>query len=299
MLSLVESLGQRARTLARCGRDPAGRARCLARATLCAFALAASNVLAVSNALAEDPVPAGDDPAEAEERAPKAARPTDVTPEEAAARALADDALQAAHGAEENAGLEEWARSVMRDSLEEAGEVAPATAAASRSEAGGETAAPLPAERQAAAMAAGLEDRPHIGEVLVFMSLSVPEPSWAQWAAEAARAGAPLVLRGVSPGGLQATVKAVGARLGGHDAGVAIDPRLFRLFGVARVPAVIAVPGGVPACASPGCADDGPPPFDIVAGNIGLAAALEAIAAEGAAGRAVAQVHLERLRARP
>ena len=299
MLSLVKSLGQRARTLARCGKEPAGRARWLARAVLCAFALAGSNALAVGNALAENPVPAGGDPAEAEERAPKAARPTDVTPEEAAARALADEALRAAHGAEESAGLEEWARSVMRDALEEAGEVAPDTAAASRSEAGGETAAPLPAERLAAAMAEGLADRPRTGEVLVFMSLSVPEPSWAQWAAEAARAGAPLVLRGVSPGGLQATVKAVGARLGGHDAGVAIDPRLFRLFGVARVPAVIAVPGGVPACASPGCDDDGPPPFDIVAGNIGLAAALEAIAAEGAAGRGVARVHLERLRARP
>ena len=299
MLSLVKSLGQRARTLARCGRDPAGRARWLARAVLCAFALAASNALAGGNALAEDPVPAGGGPAPAEERAVNAARPKDVTREEAAARALADDALRATHGAEEDAGLDEWTRSVIRDALEGAGEVARDTAGTPLTQQGGETPAPLPAERQAAAMAAGLADRPRTGEVLVFMSLSVPEPSWAQWAAEAARAGAPLVLRGVSPEGLQATVKAVGGRLGGHDAGVAIDPRLFRLFGVARVPAVIAVPGGVPACASPGCADDGPPPFDIVAGNIGLAAALEAIAAEGAAGRGVARVHLERLRARP
>ena len=265
----------------------------MAPAVLCTFAVAGGD------GVAEGPVPAGAAPAPSEERAPKAARPTDVTPEEAAARALADDALRAAHGAEENAGLEEWGRSVIRDALEEAGASASKTVSRSGSEAGGETLAPLPAEREAAAMAAGLADRPHIGEVLVFMSLSVPEPSWAQWAAEAARAGAPLVLRGISPGGLQATVKAVGARLKGHDAGVAIDPRLFRLFGVARVPAVIAVPGGVPACASPGCADDGPPPFDIVSGNIGLAAALEAIAAEGAAGRAVARVHLERLRARP
>ena len=292
MLSLVKSLGQRARTLARCGKEPAGRARWLAPAVLCTFALAVGNALAAGDGAAEDPAPS-------EERALEAARPTDVTREEAAGRALAEEALRAAHGAKENAGLEEWARSVMRDSLEEAGEVARDTAGTPRTQQDGETAAPLPAERQAAAMAAGLADRPHIGEVLVFMSLSVPEPSWAQWAAEAARAGAPLVLRGVSPAGLQATVKAVGARLKGHDAGVTIDPRLFRLFGVARVPAVIAVPGGVPACASPGCTEDGPPPFDIVAGNIGLAAALEAIAAEGAAGRGVARVHLERLRARP
>ena len=91
-------------------------------------------------------------------------------------------------------------------------------------------------------------------------------------------------------------MKAVGDRLGGHDAGVAIDPRLFRLFGVTRVPAVVAVPGGVPPCRSRGCSDDPAPPHDRVTGNIGLAAALEAIAAEGGAGRDVARRHLELLR---
>lgn len=293
MLSLIESLGQRARTLAQCGRRPAGPDGWLAPAVLCACALAGSN------AVAEDPVPADGDPGATEERALKAAEKKGDTPEEAAARALADDALRAVHGADENARLGEWARSVIRDSLKRAGAGAPDTVAAPRTNAGGESAAPLPPERQAAATAAGLAELPHTGEVLVFMSLSVPEAGWAEWAAEAALAGAPLLLRGVSPVGLKATVKAVGARLGGHEAGVAIDPRLFRLFGVERVPAVIAVPGGVPACASPGCADDGPPPFDIVAGNIGLKAALEAIAAEGGAGRAIARLHLERLRPQP
>ena len=51
-----------------------------------------------------------------------------------------------------------------------------------------------------------------------------------------------LLLRGVGKGGLRETAKRIGARLGGHDAGVAIDPRLFRLFGVVRVPAVVVVP---------------------------------------------------------
>ena len=299
MLSLIESLGQRARTLAQCGRDPEGLARWLTPATLCACALAVSNALAGGNVLAEDPVPAGGDPGPTEERALKAPETKSGTSEEAAARALADDALRAAHGADENARMGKWARSVIRDSLKRAGAGAPDALAAPGTNAGGETAAPLPAERQAAATAADLADRPHTGEVLVFMSLSVPEASWAEWAGEAALGGVPLVLRGVSPGGFKATVKAIGARLGEHEAGVAIDPRLFRLFGVERVPAVIAVPGGVPACASRGCSDDEPPPFDIVAGNIGLAAALEAIAAEGGAGRAVARLYLERLRPRP
>ena len=108
--------------------------------------------------------------------------------------------------------------------------------------------------------------------------------------------GAPLVLRGVSENGLPATAKEIGKRLGDAEAGVAIDPRLFRLFGVTRVPAVVVVPGGVPVCRSRGCADDPAPPHDRVAGNIGLAAALRAITDEGAVGRDAAESHLQRLR---
>ena len=130
-------------------------------------------------------------------------------------------------------------------------------------------------------------------------SLSVPAASWRQWARDAARTGAPLVLRGVGEGGLPKTAKAIGDRLGGAEAGVAIDPRLFRLFGVTRVPAVAVVPGGVPACRSRGCADDPAPPHDLVTGNIGLAAALEAVAEEGDAGREVAKARLERMGREP
>ena len=115
-------------------------------------------------------------------------------------------------------------------------------------------------------------------------------------ARDAARVGAPLVLRGVGAGGLRETARRIGDRLGGVEAGVAIDPRLFRLFGVDRVPAVIVVPGGVPPCVSRGCADDPAPPHDRVTGNIGLSAALEAVADEGDAARPVAQALLERLR---
>ena len=147
--------------------------------------------------------------------------------------------------------------------------------------------------------------------MLVFTSLSVPAASWRQWAYDAAQTGAPLVLRGVGAGGLTETARRIGARLGGAEAGpgsksgagVAIDPRLFRLFGVERVPAVVVVPGGVPPCESRGCSGPGSesgagfpaPPHDLIAGNIGLVAALEAIAAEGDAGREAARWHLERL----
>ena len=133
-------------------------------------------------------------------------------------------------------------------------------------------------------------------EVLLFTSLAVPAASWRASARDAARIGAPLVLRGVVEESLPATARRIAARLGGANAGVAIDPRLFRLFGIARVPAVVVVPGGVPPCRSRGCADDVPPPFDRVSGNLSLAAALEAVAAEGDAGRATARRHLATLR---
>ena len=130
----------------------------------------------------------------------------------------------------------------------------------------------------------------------MFTSLAVPAASWRQWSREAALTSAPMVLRGVAGDGFRSFVKRIGARIGDSGAGAAIDPRLFRLFRIESVPAVAVVPGGVPPCASRGCADDPPPPHDLVAGNIGLAAALEAVAAEGGPGRGAARRHLVQLR---
>ena len=156
-----------------------------------------------------------------------------------------------------------WSRSIIHRALERAGETARQTVPGSP----GETAAPLPAERHAASLADGLAERGNTPEILLFTSLSVPAESWRQVARDAARIGAPLVLRGVGEGSLRVTVKRIGARLGGAEAGVAIDPRLFRLFGVTLVPAVVVVPGGVPPCESRGCADDPAPPHDRVTGK--------------------------------
>ena len=214
---------------------------------------------------------------------PVRADETPASPE-AQARDLAAEVLRKAGDGD----LGAWSRSIVERALGRAGEAlrqsVPGLA--------GRTAAPLPAERHAGAFADG---RANTAEILIFTSLSVPAASWRQWAREAARIGTPLVLRGVGEGGLPATAKRIGTRLGGAEAGVAIDPRLFRLFGVTRVPAVVVVPGGVPPCRSRGCADDPAPPHDRVTGNIGLASALAAVAGEGDAGREVAQALLERL----
>ena len=216
---------------------------------------------------------------------------TELSPE-VSARDLAAEVLRKAGDGD----LGDWTRSVIDRALKRAGETARQSAGQTVPGSPGGTAAPLPAERQAARMADGLSGRGNTAEILLFTSLSVPAASWRQWARHAARIGAPMVMRGVAEGSLRATVKRIGERLGGHDAGVAIDPRLFRLFGVTRVPAVVVVPGGVPPCTNPGCAGDPAPSHDRVTGNIGLAAALEAVAAEGSAGRDVARRHLARLR---
>ncbi len=212
--------------------------------------------------------------------------PRASTPDENAAR-LVDEVMR--KGGSDDLG--EWSRSILDRALKRAGEAARQTVPG-RS---GET-SPLPAERHAGELSG---PRAGTAEILIFTSLSVPAASWRQWAREAASIGVPMVLRGAGEGGLSATAKAIGARLGGAEAGVAIDPRLFRLFGIERVPAVVVVPGGVPPCRSRGCADDPPPPHDRVTGNIGLAAALEAVADDGAVGRDAARRHLERVGREP
>lgn len=179
--------------------------------------------------------------------------------------------------------LDAWSRSALQRALEKTGKDAP------------KASGPLPVERHAGRVARSLSKRPHGPEVIVFMSLSAPPASWRQWSREAARIGAPLVLRGIGPDGLQATVKRIGPHLD-RQSGATIDPRLFRLFGIEAIPAVAVVPGGVPPCASRGCAADPAPPHDRIAGNIGLEAALAAIAEEGGPGREAARRHLARLR---
>ena len=214
---------------------------------------------------------------------PALAQETPPSPE-ASARDLAAEVLRKAGDGD----LGDWTRSIIDRALKRAGETARQTLPGSPS-------SPLPAELQAARTADGLSGRGNTPEILLFTSLSVPAASWRQWAGDAARIGAPMILRGVAGGSLRATVKRIGDRLGGHDAGVAIDPRLFRLFGIERVPAVVIVPGGVPPCASRGCSKDPAPRHDRVTGNIGLAAALETIAVEGSVGRDAARRHLQRL----
>ena len=202
------------------------------------------------------------------------------------ARALAEAVMERSAEtieAESGADLAAWAESVTGRALNEAGAVEAGSVSV-------ESHAPAVAR---AVAGSGLPSAGPAGpEVIVFMSLAVPESSWREWSAEAARIGAPMVLRGVLADGLTATVRAIRARQAQDGAGAGIDPRLFRLFRIAHVPAVAVVPGGVGPCSSPGCSADAPPPHDLVTGNLGLDAALDAIVREGDAGRDAARRHL-------
>ncbi len=181
--------------------------------------------------------------------------------------------------------LDAWSRSVIERALERAArEAGPAS---------DDAVTPAPVFR--GQLGTDVANHAPTAEVLLFTSLAVPAASWRAAARDAVRIGAPLVLRGVAAGSLPATARRIRTRLGDAKVGVAIDPRLFRLFGIARVPAVVVVPGGVPPCRSRGCLEDAPPPFDRVTGNLSLAAALEAVAAEGSEGRAVARGYLATL----
>lgn len=203
------------------------------------------------------------------------------TPQDAAHQ-VADQVLRNAER-KGRGDLDDWSRSVIERALQHTG----------RKASGGP--APLPAEGHAGRLPASLSGRSKGPEVIVFMSLSAPAESWRQWSREGARIGAPLVLRGLGPEGLQGTLKRIGSHLD-REGGAAVDPRLFRLFEITAIPVVAVVPGGVPPCASRGCSEDPAPPHDRIAGNIGLGAALEAVAAEGGPGRATARRHLAALR---
>ena len=91
----------------------------------------------------------------------------------------------------------------------------------------------LPAERAAGGTGVrSFRADPNTAEVIVFASLSVPEPSWRQWSLEAvADRLISMVLRGVAEGGLIGDGEPHCSPSCPQDgAGAVIDPRLFRLF---------------------------------------------------------------------
>ena len=124
---------------------------------------------------------------------------------------------------------------------------------------------------------------------IVLVSFSMPRQSLRALLDEAARIGSPVVLRGFKDGSMRATVEALLALYGidpnassppeGMEGrtlpGLAVDPTLFRRFGVDAVPAFIVTAEPVGPCGRDGCPV---PDHLIVRGEASLAYALDVMA---------------------
>ncbi|HRO59507.1 MAG TPA: type-F conjugative transfer system pilin assembly protein TrbC [Burkholderiaceae bacterium] len=152
---------------------------------------------------------------------------------------------------------------------------------------------PAEGSQSNAALFAGTEP-----SLFVFVSFSMPEAALRSLAAQAARAGATLVLRGMIAGSLQQTARRVQAVIGSHQLGFQIDPQAFDRFGVQAVPTyVLARPGGeLPACASGSCAVA--TDFVSVAGDVSMDYALLHIESHAPGYASEARAFLAKLGAR-
>lgn len=134
------------------------------------------------------------------------------------------------------------------------------------------------------------------GAAYVAISLSMPPETLRALGRDAEKAGVRLVLRGLTDGSFKATALKVRAVFDEHSAkGVAIDPKVFRAFGVTAAPTFIASAGEVEPCGTLECTPK-TPAFDKVSGNISLDAALSALAEAGGPGAPAAGEALKRLR---
>lgn len=129
-------------------------------------------------------------------------------------------------------------------------------------------------------------DKARSSHVFVFISFSMPKGSLRQWLYQAQKIKAPLVLRGLVDHSLAATTREVADLLGEKKTGgVALDPPLFKRFGITQVPAVVVTR----ADASFSSLDGATPPFDVVYGDVPLKTALAYLATHGAHAKEQAQ----------
>lgn len=104
-------------------------------------------------------------------------------------------------------------------------------------------------------------------DILVFVSLSMPEQSLKLWSQQVEKIGASLTLRGFVDNSIQATTqKAVKLFSETNNGGFSVDPEKFRQYNIKSVPAVVLVSGNS---------------HDIVYGDTSLESALEYIKNKG------------------
>ena len=128
-------------------------------------------------------------------------------------------------------------------------------------------------------------------QVLIFVSLSMPEQSLKLWAEQADKIKAKLLLKGFVDDSLQATIDETLRIFKEPKADFLVHPEAFEKFNIDKVPAVvIANPDN---CLE----DDCPvPAFDVVYGDTSLEDALNKIASNGEHNQAIAKELLKAYR---
>lgn len=110
-------------------------------------------------------------------------------------------------------------------------------------------------------------------EVMVFVSLSMPKGSLERAARDTRKAGAAILMRGVSKGvGPGRWVQSMAALepLTKNGGEVSLAPDLFERYGIKRVPAVV-----VAADPASGCVEDACREYAVIYGDVSLAYALD------------------------
>ena len=146
----------------------------------------------------------------------------------------------------------------------------------------------------AAEIASAPEDEE--GALYIAVSLTMPKEALRQLAIDANKAGGKVVIRGLVNGSFEQTMVAAKEIFDENSiGGVAIEPQVFRAYGVDRVPTFIAAKSPVLPCDEGVDCNSAETPHDRLAGNISLAAALRLLAQGGDQAPEVAQAALARL----
>lgn len=97
-------------------------------------------------------------------------------------------------------------------------------------------------------------------ELLIFVSFSMPDASLTQWAEQAKKVNAPILLQGLKNNSLKETINHLNKSANPRLNNFLINPELFQKFHIDKVPAVVITDGNS---------------FDVVYGDQSLSSALQ------------------------
>ncbi len=133
------------------------------------------------------------------------------------------------------------------------------------------------------------------GQILIFVSASMPPTSLSQWFDQAQKVHAAIIVRGFIHNSLPDTKSWVKGFMEQHNkkSGIEINPVAFERYGIQQVPAVVVTYKTIQCPLDMSCLT---PPFDVVYGNVSLPEALRIIANQGDTANVIAQQALNQMR---